>query len=82
MKINNFDVIKRMSEENMDIRIAQDVLDMKAGKQGTRVTVGVPGNVIAEIFSGDTRAFLMMYNVKQFNELKSKMEQEAADSVD
>jgi len=41
--INNFDVLKRMSAENMDIRMGTDVLNMKAVKAGTQITMGAPG---------------------------------------
>jgi hypothetical protein len=78
MKINIFDVLKRMGDENKQIMICPDVLNMKYSDKtkGTRVEVGVPGNVIADIFGGTKKAVLLMWDVQEFNELKALMEEE------
>lgn len=78
-KIGNLDVMKRMADENKSIMLCPDVLKMKYSKKsdGTRVEVGVPGNVIASIFNGEKMAVLLMWDVKQFNELKALMESES-----
>ena len=73
-KINNFDVLKRMSTENMDIRVGTDVINLKAVKAGTQITMGAPGNVVTPIFLGELNACLLLFNKKQFDELKAKME--------
>lgn len=77
-KIGNFEILGRMAAENMDIAMAPDVLNMKYSDKtkGTKVEFGVPGNVIGKIFGGETRAVCLMWDMKQFNELKAKMEQE------
>ena len=75
-QVNNFDVLKRMSVENADIRLGVDVLNTKAVKAGTEVTIGIGGNVVTPIFFGELRACLLIYNKKQFDETKAKMEQE------
>jgi len=73
--INNFDVLKRMSAENKDIRLCTTIteLNYSAKKGGTEVSVGVPGNVCFEFDSGKVTAFLLVYDVKQFNEMKAQM---------
>lgn len=80
MKINSFDILKRMGEENKQIMLCPDVLNMNYSKKtnGTRVEVGVPGNVIAAIFGGEKKAVLLMWDVKEFNETKARMEHELA----
>ena len=78
-KVNNFDVLKRMAEENKTIQLCTTITQMlySAKKGGTEVSVGVPGNVCFEVESGRMTGFLLMYNVREFNELKAAMEQEA-----
>ena len=74
MTVNNFDVLKRMSAENKDIRLGTDLLNMKAVKAGSQITMGVPGNVLGALMFGELRACLVLFNVKQFDEVKSAME--------
>ena len=75
---NNFDVLKRMSAENKDIRVGVDVLSMKNVNAGTQVTIGIAGNVVTPIFMGELHACLLIYNKKQFNEVKEAIEAENA----
>jgi len=77
-KVGNFEILGRMASENKDIMMCPDVLNMNYVKkaQGTHVTFGVPGNVIASIFGGEKQAILLMWDKKQFNELKAVMEAE------
>ena len=76
--VNNFDVLKRMSAENKDIRMApsSNFLRMQTVKAGTQITVGVEGDVVGSIFSGELVGCLLLFNKKQFDELKKKMEEE------
>lgn len=78
MKVNSFDVLKRMGDENKKIMMCPDILNMKYSDKtkGTKVEVGVPGNVIADIFGGTKKAVLLIWDVKEFNELKALMEAE------
>lgn len=77
-KVNSFDVLKRMGEENKQIMMCPDVLNMNYSQktQGTRVEIGVPGNVINAIFGGTKKAVLLMWDVKEFDETKAAMETE------
>lgn len=78
-KVNNFDVLKQMSAENLDIRMSPstNIVNMNKTKAGTRVTIGAEGDVLNPIMRGDLGACLMMWNTKQFNELKARMEAES-----
>ena len=80
MAINNFDVLKRMAAENTSIQLCTTVTQMNysAKKGGTEVSVGVPGNVCFEMESGRMTAFLLLYNVREFNELKAQMARESS----
>lgn len=70
-KVNNFDVLKRMSELGEDIRLCTTVTEMTYNaKKGTEVVVGVPGNVCFEIECGKLNAVLLLWNVQKFNEIK------------
>ncbi|HUD74468.1 MAG TPA: hypothetical protein VMQ76_05295 [Terracidiphilus sp.] len=80
LKVNNFDVLKRMAAENKSIQLCTTVtqLNYSAKKGGTEVSIGVPGNVCFDFESGKKTAFLLLYDVREFNELKAAMEQEPA----
>jgi hypothetical protein len=77
-KVNNFDVLKRMGELSKDIRLCTTVTDMTYNaKVGTKVTVGVPGNVCFEIESGKLSAFLLLFNKQEFDELLEMMQRKS-----
>jgi len=80
VEINNFDVLKRMAAENKSIQLCTTVTQMNysAKKGGTEVSVGVPGNVCFEMESGRMTAFLLLYSVREFNELKAQMARESS----
>ena len=77
MSVNNFDVLKRMCSENKDIRLCTTVTKMNYDhKKGTEVSIGVPGNVCFDVSDGKLSACLLLFDKKQFGELKAKMEAE------
>ena len=74
--VNSFDVLKRMSAENMDIRLApsKNVIRMQKVNAGTQITIGVEGDVISGILNNELNACLLIFSMKQFDETKKKME--------
>ena len=79
-KINNFDVLKRMCEENMDIRVTpiSSALRVKKVTGGMHVTFGVNGdNVLYKMLTGGFGGSLMLVDRKSFDALKEKMEAES-----
>lgn len=80
MKINNFDVLKRMADDNLKVQLCTMITDMNysAKNGGTKVTVGVPGNVCFDIRDGKMNAMLLLVDVAQFTKLKAEMEAESA----
>lgn len=81
MKINNFDVLKRMGEENKYIRLCTTITEMTYNvKRVTEVVVGVPGNFCFEIEQGRLNAVLLLFNISEFDELKGRMEKESNDN--
>lgn len=77
MTVNNFDVLKAMAEQSMDIRLCNTIVRMDYNaKVGTKVVVGVPGNVCFEISEGKLNALLLLFDIQQFNELKKAMEKD------
>ena len=58
MAVNNFDVLKRMAEENKSIQLCTTITQMNysAKKGGTEVSIGVPGNVCFDFEYGDEAA--------------------------
>lgn len=73
---NNFDVLKRMAAENQDIRFGVDLVQAKKVAAGTQVTIGIAGEVVGSLLAGDLRACLILFNKKQFDETKEKLERE------
>lgn len=78
MSVNNFDVLKRMGELNKDVRLCTTVTDVdySAKKGGTKVSIGVPGNVCFDIVDGKLTAMLLLFNPKEFAEVKEAMHKE------
>ena len=78
MSINNFDVMKRMSDEDQDIRLAGlgNIISMKKVKAGTQITLGVQGDVLNQIATGVFGGCFLLYDWKQFQETRAKMEAE------
>lgn len=75
-QVSNFDVLKHMSSQDMDIRMAtlENVLNMRKVKAGTQVTLGVPGDVIGGIATRDLGGCFLLYDWKQFKETKKQLE--------
>lgn len=78
-KISNFDVLKRMSRDNLDIRLSpnENIVSVTKVHAGTNLTIGVTGDQVAAIALGDLAVCLLLFNRKQFTQTKEKMEQEA-----
>jgi len=79
-KINSFDVLKRMSEDNLDIRLAtsENLRGMNAVHKGkdTDITIGVAGNVIGQIMNNELHMCLLIWNKEQYRETKDKIGKE------
>lgn len=78
---DNFDVLKTMCDRNKDIALAVDLLnfDRKPKLKGGTITVGVAdphfSHLIKQAATGEQTHFavLMIYNIKQFNEIKKEL---------
>lgn len=75
MKPNSFDVLKTMSEENQDIRLAplSNITRIDKVRAGTNVTIGVAGDVIAGLANGDFVGGLYLADRKQFAETQERL---------
>ncbi len=78
MSVSNFDVLKKMSADNLDIRLAtsENILRMNKVKAGTQITFGVDGDVLNAIYRNELHCCLLIWNKRQFNETKEGMEAE------
>ena len=78
-EINNFDVLKRMGQENKDIRLCTTITEMNysAKKGGTEVSVGVPGNICFDVNSGKLQCVLLLFNQAEFATVKEQMKRDA-----
>lgn len=79
-KISPFDVLKRMSKENLDIRLAtsENLRGMNAVHKGldTDITIGVAGNLIGQIMNNDLHRCLLIWDKEQYRATKAKIEKE------
>jgi hypothetical protein len=78
-EVGHFDILKRMSEENLDIRLAplENVTYLRKVKAGTQVTIGVAGNVVHAIgVEGKFVGGLILADKEQYFETKKRMEKE------
>lgn len=79
MKVSNFDVMKRMSELNLDIQLAplSNIVNLQKVKAGTNVTIGVAGNVVAALgLENKYVGGLILANREDFNRIKAEMQSE------
>lgn len=78
MKVGYFDICKEMAKRNMDIRMSplENVLNMRYSEKtkGTRVEIGVDGNVIAAIFNGKLVGGLLLCDKEQYFKLRDELE--------
>lgn len=79
-RVSSFDILKRMSEDNLDIRLAtsENIRNMNAVHKGkdTDITIGVSGNVIGAILNNELHVCLLIWNKEQYRATKAKIEQE------
>lgn len=76
--MNNYDVLKEMGERRLDIRLAplSNITNLNYRKKvnGTDVTIGVQGNVVADL--GLTHKFvggLILADKQEFDSVKSEL---------
>ena len=74
-KISSFDVLKVMSERDMDIRLAplENIAELKKVKAGTEVTIGVEGDLVGAIFNGKFVGGLILADRDQFQRVKQEL---------
>jgi hypothetical protein len=80
-KVGHFDICREMARRNMDIRMSllENVTDLtySTKTKGTRVTIGIHGNLVAEI--GLERKFiggLLLCDKKQYLALAEELNRE------
>jgi hypothetical protein len=79
MSVNNFDVLKRMGENNGKIQLAPltNIVNLKKVKAGTQITIGVAGDVVSAIgIEGRFVGGLILADKEEFNRTKAAMEAE------
>jgi hypothetical protein len=79
-EVSNFDVLKKMSADNLDIRLAtsENLLKMDKVKAGTQLTFGVSGDVLGGIYSNQLHCCLLIWDKKQFDATRAAMRKELA----
>jgi len=75
-EVNNFDVLKKMAQDNKGIALFPDVLSIDKDKKGCRVTIGAPFELLQWEISGKYKMFLMAYNISDFEQVKGELEKQ------
>lgn len=71
-KKSDFEVMKQMADENMDIRVSPYFVSAKLAPGGGHLTMGVDAKVVHDLMNkeGDYLIALYIVNKEQFNEIK------------
>lgn len=77
MSVNNFDVLKEMGVRDMKVAVSplHNIVNLKKVKQGTQVTIGVAGDLVAAL--GIEHKFvggLILADKDEFDTIKSEMQ--------
>lgn len=74
-KVSSFDVMRVMGERDLDIRLSglENISNMTHGKLGTKVTIGFPGNIIAQILNGELVGGFILCDKKQFDAIRKEL---------
>lgn len=80
-KAGNFDVMKRMSELDRDIRMSDQILRIQSTKRGTQVTIGIGGDLVAAIADGKLFGGLYLMDKAQFFQTQRELDAELAQAA-
>lgn len=71
-----FDILKVMCERNLDVRLStlDNVSEMRKVKGGTKVSIGITGDVIKDVYFGKLVGGLLLANKEQFKQVKKELE--------
>ena len=77
-EVDPFDVLKEMTNKNMDIKafpLSSNLIHVQTGKDGwSRVTIAVDNNTCAQIVVGGSLVMtLLIADGKQFEEVKKRL---------
>ena len=80
MKPSTFDIMRVMSDRDMNIQIAPlgNVVNLKKVKAGTEVTIGVAGDMVGSIYLGKFVGGLFLCDKEQYRQIEAEL-QSAAD---
>lgn len=76
-KANSFDVLKIMSERDLDIKLSNTMVRADLNKRGGHVTMGVTQEVIHDIMNNTPLILaLIVANQDQFDAIRAELEAE------
>ncbi len=75
-KISSFDVMKVMSQRNMDIRLStlDNITEVRKVKAGTKITIGFYGDVVGAIANNKFCGGLLLCDKEQFEAVRKELE--------
>ena len=75
-EVGHFDICKAMAVEGQDIRVAplENVVRLRKVKAGTQVTIGVEGDLVADIWKGKFVGGLLLIDREQYFAMKRELE--------
>lgn len=79
-KVGLFDVLKAMSERNLDVRLSplDNVTHLRKVGAGTNVTIAFAGDVVGPIAEGKLVGGLLLADLSQFEDVRKELEAESA----
>lgn len=72
---NDFDTMKEMAKQSMDIRVAplSQIIEVKTNKKGGQITIGVDRQTVMDFMAGKQFCGgLFLADFKQFEEIREK----------
>lgn len=77
MAVSNFDVLKKMASENMNIKCSTSILGGNLDKRGGVIKVGVDSETIQQMLSDNVLIITYVIDKKQFFQINKKLEEDA-----
>jgi hypothetical protein len=73
---NSFDVLKEMGKRNGKIQLAPlgNLIEAKYSKKGTRVVMGVAGNVVTGLLMGQYVGGLILADKEEFDRISKELD--------
>lgn len=75
-KIGTFDILKAMTDRNMDVRLStlDNITDLELKKGNSFIRIGMSGDVVTSIAKGKFVGGLLIVDKDQWDQIKKELE--------